>query len=356
MRILFIGAATSNHTLRWVNALSERGHEVVLLTRKDQKANSQFSKKVQIKYLKYGGGLGYYLNINSAKKVFKEFKPDVINAHYLTGYGTTCRLAKLHPIVLSAWGSDVFFFPKKNAFNKNLFKKNVFYADRIASTSKIMADEIKKVLPDYKKDITVTPFGVDIKKFKPVKKEPRKEIVIGIVKYFHPIYNIDLLIRSFALLCKDYNNLRLDIYGDGPLKDSLVSLSNELGVGNKVRFLGIIPNDEVPQAINEMDIFVNCSKNESFGVAVLEGMACEKPVVVTDTPGYKEIVTNEYDGIILENREPETMAKALKRLIDDPELREKMGKNGRKTVVEKYDWDANVSIMERLYESIAVKR
>ncbi len=354
MKVLFIGAATSNHTLRWVNALANNGHEVLLLTRGDQRANNQFSDKIKIVHLKHGGGLGYYLNVRQTRKIFKEFKPDIVNAHYLTGYGTMARLARLHPLVLSAWGSDVFSFPNSGFLNKRLLAKNVFYADAIASTSHAMADELKRVLPKYKKEITVTPFGIDVNKFKPIEVERNKnEIVIGLVKYLHPIYNIDLLINAFALLKKNYPNVLLHIYGDGPLRPEFDALCASLGITESVKFFGTIPNDQVPMAINGMDIFVNCSRQESFGVAVLEAMACEKPVVVTDTPGYKEIVTNEVDGIMLADREPETMAKALERLVNDASLRNEMGKKGRAKVLEKYSWSDNVSIMEELYKKTA---
>lgn len=352
MKILFIGAANSNHTLRWVNALSNRGHEVLLLTRIDQKANDQFSKKVKIVYLKFKGGLGYYLNVPSVKKMFKEFSPDIVNVHYLTGYGTTARLARLKPLVLSAWGSDVFTFPHKSRFNKWLLKKNVFYADAVASTSIIMAKELKKVLPLYQKEIIVTPFGIDINKFVPA-KHTHNNIVIGIVKYLEPIYNIDLLINAFAILHKKHSNTVLHIYGDGPLESDLKSLCKTLGVENNVSFFGVIPNDTVPAAINNMDIFVNCSLQESFGVAVLEAMACEKPVVVTKTPGYCEIVDDGVDGIILKDREPQTMANAFEYLISNPRIMDSFGKKGREKVIKKYDWNKNVSTMEELYKKTA---
>ncbi|MCR4660466.1 MAG: glycosyltransferase family 4 protein [Clostridia bacterium] len=355
MKILFIGAGTSNHTLRWVNSLVERGHDVLLLTRKDQPINNQYSNKVKVVLLHHCGGLGYYFNVRQVRKIFKQFKPDIVNAHYLTGYGTTARLAKLKPLVLSAWGSDVFDFPNKSRINKWLLKKNVFYADAIASTSFTMANELKKLFPNYKKSITVTPFGIDIEKFTPYPKIDNNSIIIGIVKYLKPIYNIDLLIDAFTIIHKKFNNTKLEIYGDGPLKNELIEQCKRNGILDCVNFHGLIPNDSVPKVINCMDIFVNCSLQESFGVAVLEAMACEKPVVVTTTPGYCEIVEDGIDGIILKDRNPQTMATAFEKLIVNPDLRLEYGKNGRKKVCEKYVWNDNVLTMIDLYKRISKK-
>ena len=98
-----------------------------------------------------------------------------------------------------------------------------------------------------------------------------------------------------------------------------------------------------------MDIFVNCSITESFGVALLEAMACEVPVVATDAEGYKEVVNHGVTGIILKDREPKTMAYEIIKLLKDSKTAKEYGINGRRRVVAMYNWEKDVSIMEKLY-------
>ncbi len=352
MKIMFIGAATSNHTMRWVNALSEKGHKVLLISRGDQvDVKNHISTKVKIVYLKHGGKLGYYLNIGQLRKIYKHFSPDVVNAHYASGYGLLARLARVKPLVISCWGSDVYDFPYKSKFNYRTLIKNFNYADAIASTSIAMAKQVNNLLSSDR-TVTVTPFGVDINKFVPLKENNMQVPTVGIVKYMEPIYDIPLLLKGFAIA---YDKLKvkpqLYIYGGGTLLDEMKELTKSLGIENAVQFFGTIPNYEVPKAIQSMDVFINCSKQESFGVALVEAMACGVPVIATDTEGFKEVVVDKETGIIMQDRDPNTMAEAIETLLTNEELRNRYGSAGRERVVEYYDWDKNVDTMIELYHS-----
>lgn len=355
MKIILIGAATSNHTKRWVNALSKRGHEVLLVCRPDQTdIMKEVSPAVKIEYLPFGGKtFSYYLNAPRLKKIIKNFKPDIVNAHYASGYGTLARMAGAKNLVISTWGSDVYSYPYKNKICMHIIRKNFKYASAIAATSHAMAEQTKRLQGEKAKDVTVTPFGVDIDLFQISEKKENKQPIIGIVKYLEPIYDIPLLIKAFAIVAKESEvKPLLHIYGDGKLRGELEQLTRDLGVEQYVTFFGTIPNKEVPQALQNFDIFVNCSLRESFGVAIVEAMACKLPIVATDTEGFREVVVDGETGYVLKDREPETMAAAFRTLLDNPELRREMGENGRKRVLEEYDWERNVDVMEKLFESV----
>ena len=359
MKILLIGALNSNHTKRWANAMATRGHDVMVAHRPDQKDDmGDLHPNVKTAALKYGGkSYSYYLNIHSLRKICKDFKPDVVNAHYASGYGLLARLAKMHPLVISMWGSDIFDYPYHNKFNHNVICKNLNYCDAIASTSFAMAEEARKVLGQPNKEITVTPFGVDINRFTPPENHVNNNRpIIGIVKYLEPIYDIPLLIKAFAIVCEK-REVRplLHIYGGGKLLDELKELANSLGIGKDVVFFGTIHNAQIAKALQSFDIFVNCSVKESFGVAIVEAMSCGLPVVATDTAGYKEVVDDGVTGYILKDRKPETMAEKILELLGDSNLRASMGRAGRERVLELYDWEKNITIMETLYKKVSEK-
>jgi glycosyltransferase involved in cell wall biosynthesis len=205
------------------------------------------------------------------------------------------------------------------------------------------------------KDVTVTPFGVDVNQFK--KDENRKyneRPVIGIIKYLKPIYNIPLLIKAFAIV-KEKATIKplLHIYGSGPLKDELVSLTRELGIYDDVIFFETIPNIEVPKALNTMDIFVNSSNVESFGVNIVEAMACGLPVVATPCPGPKEVIDNGVTGVVLKDWDYEELAEELIKLVESKTLREQYGKAGREKVLREYDWSKNVETLIKVYNQVA---
>lgn len=355
MRIMLFGAFTSTHSAKWANSFAARGHEVMLVSYPvELKPNVKYVPEVKLHALKYAGRLGYYLNVPEVKRLIREFKPDVINVHYASGFGTLTRLAKAKPLVISVYGSDVYEYPFLNKFNLYNIQKNLNYADAICSTSYAMADQTRLVLNNPEKKITVTPFGVNINTCAPLVRNMENERpVIGIIKYLEPIYDLPLLIKSFALLYREsIIKPVLKIYGNGHLKDELVALTRELDIEDSVIFMGVIPNIEVPKALSGMDIFVNCSKKESFGVNMVEAMACEVPVVATDTAGSREVIENNVTGIILPDRKPETMVSVFKELLADKEKRVAMGKAGRERVLRLYDWEKNVIIMESLYKSL----
>ena len=369
MKILFLSAANSIHTVKWINALASRGHEVYLVYNKGHEPKmDQINKNIHQHQLKYKGGVGYYLNAKELRKLKKEISPDIINVHYASGYGTLARKSKLCPILLSVWGSDVYDFPNKSFVNKSILKKNVLHAKKIASTSNCMANELRDVLKMPKLQIGITPFGVDLEKFKGCTEEKEKKnhkILIGTIKTLKPLYGIAELIKAVKILSENLvkdgyeeicKQLQVEIYGDGPQKEELEKLIQELSLENVIYLKGQIPNKDVPQVLSQFDVFCATSFKESFGVAVVEAMAMSLPVVVTDTDGFKEVVADGENGYIVPIGNEKAIALKLQELIIDRKKRESMGKAGRKRVEELYDWEKNVDTMEKLYEEVRVKK
>lgn len=361
MKIIFLGEAGSIHTIRWVNSLSEKGIEVILVSLKGNFDNvEKISKKVKVIYLPFGTKLGYYLNVFALKKIISKEKPDLINAHYASGYGTLGRFSGFNKKLLNVWGSDVYDFPNESKLKKRIIEKNLKNYTAIASTSYCMAEETKKYLENKSKEIFITPFGVDTEKFKNLNIEKKEnEITIGIVKTLTEKYGVEYLIKAIKELenildIENYKKIRLLIYGKGELKNKLEDLTKELQIEDKVIFKGYISNEDVPKALNEMDIFVVPSilDSESFGVAAVEAMACEIPVIASSVGGLKEVIVDKETGYLVPKKDHKEIAKYLKKLILDKNLRTSLGKNGRKRVLENYDWNSNVDYMIKIYREI----
>ena len=361
MKIIFLGGAGSIHTIRWVNSLSEKGLEVILVSLKGEvETIGKINDNVKVIYLPFGTKLGYYLNVFALKKIISKEKPDLINAHYASGYGTLGRLSGFNKKLLNVWGSDVYDFPNESKLKKRIIEKNLKNYTAIASTSYCMAEETKKYLENKSKEIFITPFGVDTEKFKNLNIEKREnEINIGIVKTLTEKYGIEYLIKAIKELenildIENYKKIRLLIYGKGELKNKLEDLTKELQIEDKVIFKGYISNEDVPKALNEMDIFVVPSilDSESFGVAAVEAMACEIPVIASSVGGLKEVIVDKETGYLVPKKDHKEIAKYLKKLILDKNLRTSLGKNGRKRVLENYDWNSNVDYMIKIYREI----
>jgi L-malate glycosyltransferase len=349
MKLLLLAPSRSIHTHKWAMYFQNKGWEVKVATFRDHYSEEN-AKEVDTVILpkKLPGKLSYFAAVPFIKDLLKSFQPDIFHAHFLSSYGLIGALVNFHPYYVSVWGTDIFEFPKKNLLNRKLIEFTLNKADRICSTSHVMGKEINKYT---NKDISITPFGVDLNNFKPLEKEDKSDIQIGIVKALSDKYGIGTLIKAFKMVHEEHPLTELVIVGGGPQLDDYKKLSHELNIAEKVKFIGRIPNTDVPKLINQMDIFTVPSRDqESFGVAAVEAMACGVPVVVTNVGGLPEVVMEGETGFIVPKEDPKRLAAAITRLIVDKKERLKMGHKGVEHVRKEYDWYENASRMEKLYQ------
>ncbi|MCD0186857.1 glycosyltransferase [Acinetobacter sp. PW68] len=362
LKIVILSGANSIHTIRWANGLQEAGLEVYLISQ--HPLMHKLNEGIQYYELPNRGVLGYFLIVAQVKKLLLAIKPDIVNAHYASGYGTTARLVNYHPYVLSVWGSDIYLFPKKSFIHHWLVNKNLLAADAIASTSHCMALETNKLVA-LKKPIFITPFGIDKDIFYKERNYSASgylsedKIVIGTVKSLKPVYGIDLLIKSFAIL---YNKLkashpqlaeilRLRIVGGGQELEVLQALAASLNIYNLVEFIGQVNHEQVPEELAKLDIYVALSRSESFGVAILEAGLNQCPVVVSNVSGLAEVVVHEDTGLIVESENINEASEALSKLVLNPELIQRLGANGQKYVLENYLWPVSIKKMVNAFNA-----
>jgi glycosyltransferase involved in cell wall biosynthesis len=367
MKIFILSDPKSIHTKRWISALAQQKINILLFGLNDADITFYATyKNVEVYAIDMISNLRkrhndgafekwkYLKLLNLLKRKIAEFKPDILHAHYASSYGLLGALSGFHPYIISVWGSDVYDFPQKNLLMRYLLKFSLNKADQILSTSNIMA---KETLKYTSKDIKITPFGVNTNLFRKVDTQQDSNLfLIGNVKTLSYKYGIDILIKAFALIKRNNpeRNIKLEIIGGGPDRDLLIKLSEDLGLKESVEFVGIVENSILPQYYNRFSVAVYLSilNSESFGVAAVEAMACECPVVVSDADGFTEVVRDGETGIIVPKKDVESTAKAIQEFIDNPDLRTIMGKKGRERVMELYDWENNVNKMLQIYTDI----
>ncbi|HEU4719050.1 MAG TPA: glycosyltransferase [Bacteroidia bacterium] len=364
-KILLLADADSAHTRRWALALAERGFGIGIFSlRKSVAGWAKGISNIRIYdehalsddtfHSNVWSKLAYFRMTPKVKNAIAGFKPDVVHAHYATSYGLLGRKSGFHPLVISAWGSDVMDFPSKGRLMKNMLRKNFAAADALLATSPTIVKYMNAITG---KKIIITPFGVDTSVFRPLEKERKREdgkIVIGLVKSLEPVYNVSVVIDTFGALLRNNpgRKIGLLIVGDGTQRKMLEEKVREMHIGEQVTFAGKVDHREVPLWHNRIDIFVNISAYESFGVSVLEAMACEVPVIVSDTGGLSDIVDEGVQGFRVPVNDIAATTLAMEKLVTDADLRMRMGKAGRLKVSEKYEWENNVGEMIDVYNSL----
>lgn len=359
MRIAIVSSGSSIHVKKIANALVERGHNITLYTLPNHvKLLNDFDKRISIVKLPVRGMIGYYLNVPFLRKELIKHKYDLVNSHYASGYGTLSRLTNIHPIALAVFGSDVYEYPYKSKLNMHRIIKNLNNADIITSTSNVMAEEVRKF---YREDkpIYVTPFGVNVDVFKPQKVEKDDVFEFGIVKKIEPKYGIDILIKAYKIFCQKYPSVksRLVIYGRGSAVEDYKKLSMDLHIEEKVEFKGFVANELVPYVLSHMNVgcYSSILDSESFGVAVVEAMACGVPVIATNVSGFSEVVKDGKTGMLVEKNNISALAEAMIRMYEmDEEGRTEMGNAGIQRVHELYKFSDNMDTYENALR-LAVK-
>ncbi|MBU3154815.1 glycosyltransferase [Clostridium estertheticum] len=353
VKICFLADAQSIHTRKWAQYFSGIYNEIHIISMR--KTDYVYESNVYVHVLRSisKNKLSYFLLIKDIKKLVKEINPDILHSHYATSYGLYGRMCNFHPFIISVWGSDIYEFPKGNIAKELLLKYILKGADKVCSTSYNMAEETRKY---YNEDIIITPFGVDIDKFKcytPILSS--NNITIGVIKGLEKIYGIEYLIEGFSKVIHEYKGskeLKLLIVGDGTQKIKLESLVNELGINSNVTFTGKIDNDKVPEYINMMDIVCLPSLSESFGVSAVEACACGRPILATNVGGLKEIIFDDYNGFIIKQKSSEDIKLKIIKIIRNEVQMMEFSKNARKLVLEKYSWINNAKIMDNLYKKL----
>ncbi|HMB54060.1 MAG TPA: glycosyltransferase [Thermoanaerobaculia bacterium] len=356
MRICLLANARSTHTRRWARAYAEHGHETHVLSIRDAEIPG-----VRVHPVGPGSpdargagrtALRYLALLVTARRRLRRLAPDVLHAHYSTTHGAVAAVAGFHPRVVSVWGADVIWdgggrMPRPLAWLNRLALAR---ADARTATSDFLATHLRRFAPAGC-PVAVIPFGVDPDRFHPAER-PREGggFRIGFVKTLARKYGPEVLLRAFAAVLRAVPDARLVMAGSGPLEAELRALVEELGLSGRVELPGFVAHDEVPRLMAGFDVFAHPSvyDSESFGVAVLEASACGVPVVATRVGGVPEVCVDGETGLLIEPNDPAELAAALVRLAEDGELRRRLGRQGRRFVLDRYVWSDNVETMLEL--------
>lgn len=300
-------------------------------------------------------------SVNFIRKTIADFDIIHIHEHRHSLAIVTHRYAEKNnvPYVLQSHGSVLPFFQKEKL--KEIFDK--FWGfDILHDASKVFAlTEVEK--EQYLKmgvsndRIEIVPLGINLKEYNNLPSKGKFKSKYGITDNdklilflgrIHEIKGLDLLISSFSEISNE--NVKLAIVGaDYGFKDELERLIDNYDLKDKVIFPGVLTGTDKIEALVDCDIFVMPSRYESFTTSGLEAMACSKPLVLTKNNHIHTWVKDNV-GLICEF-DKTNLAECIETLLNDDELCEKFGKNGRELIEKKYDWNKVSKQIETIYEN-----
>ena len=273
-------------------------------------------------------------------------------AHLHVHFGTAASsvgmiVARTFPITYSVTihGPDEFY-----EVSNSYLPEKIAAARFVCCIGSYTRSQVMKVSPSSQwKKIEVVPLGVDPVKFAPHRRPATVPFEILCTARLASTKGHHILVTAVKRLLEENRDVRLRFLGDGPERQSLEQRILEEGLTGHVILEGAVNQDRIPEFLKKTDVFALASFAEGVPVSLMEAMASEVPCVSTLITGIPELIRDRLDGLLVSPSDDEAMADALRRLMDEPELRRRLGKAGRLRVMDRYNLERNVGALAEVY-------
>jgi glycosyltransferase involved in cell wall biosynthesis len=379
---LILGGAQEN-TLITCKLLAERGHDVTLITGPalgpegelfEQTKNQKYNVIVVPKMIRAICPLYDTISYFQIKKHLQQLQPDIVHTHSAKA-GIVGRFAAYS--LKEKWGWDLpvvvhtihglAFHPYQNnllnkfyiAIEKSAAKRTDFFisvAD--AMTNQALSagigepDKFATAYSAIEEDDFLRPVsGEQKRQFRQRYGISENAVVLITIARLFMLKGHDYIIESAKTLSKQYKNAVWLFVGDGNLSEYYKKQVCRLGLADRIKFTGLLSPKEIPLAIASSDILVHCSLREGLARTLPQAMLCGRPAVSFDVDGAREVV-NENTGRLIEPKNVEQLTKACAELIENKNLREKLGAAGLESVKKKFAPQTMVDTIEAVYKKL----
>jgi len=385
---LILGGAQEN-TLITCKLLAQRGHQVTLITGPALgPEGALFSQTVNAGYdvivldamrraILPGKDILTYFQL---KDMLRKLKPDIIHTHsakagILGRWAGHALKGKIEPgtqkpyVVHTIHGLAFhpYLNPLLNQFYIAIERSAGRCTDAFLTVADAMTEKAKAAGIGLDKPWTTAYSAIEEEAYlnKPSQKEiqafrqkydiPQNAVVMVTVARLFELKGHEYIIESAKELAAKYDNCFWLFVGDGILTQPLKDQIDAAGLTDRFKFTGLLPPEQIPLAIHACDILVHCSLREGLARVLSQAMLCAKPVISFDIDGAKEVV-NEKTGFLLEPKDIQGLTNACAKLIENPTLRQTLGRAGLESVIQKFAPDTMVNTIEEVYQKLLKKQ
>ncbi|MDP3940670.1 MAG: glycosyltransferase, partial [bacterium] len=269
---------------------------------------------------------------------------ELVHAHWILPQGLIACFGKIilgTPYIITVHGSDIFGLRKFSVLKKLAINN----ANMVTVNSKATYAGVREL--SNRARVELVPMGIDTTLFHPKKLTPKKKKDLYVVAVGRLIVwkGYEFLIRAIPLMLAEKKNIKVLIVGNGPEKESLVSLAKKLGVLEHISFLGNVSQSKLSSIFADCDVFVApaitnslTGEREGQGLAVIEAMAQGLPVVVSKSGGIQYLVDDNVTGLLVQEKDYEAIAEKVLLVLNDEKLRSRLTSMAVRSVGEKYGW------------------
>jgi len=361
IRICYIADANSVHTQRWIAPLLDQGCEVHLLSfRPVRQARAgvtvvDLTRVFNVPKLRFAYW-GWWIH-----RYLKRVDPDILHAHQLTGAGWLGVLARRHPFIVSAWGSDLLVEPGRSRFRRFLLERVLRACDALTAPSRTMLDAAEALgVPAHK--LHLIPWGIETGVFRPEpadRAQTREQLglaatatLVLCTRALTPLYNQHVLLEAFASVSRQHPDAQLALLRynvDADYADALEKQATALGLAEKVRWLPAQPSLEaMARLYRAADLTVSIPVSEGYGFSVLEAMACGCPTLISDLPVFHPELAHGVHTIKVPVGDRQQTSAGLLQLLEDQPLRERLSREGL-AIARRHGVEDRLQRVTRLY-------
>ena len=299
--------------------------------------------------------------VTQLRDVLEEIRPDLIHAHstYVVFNRVLKRLKDSGvldniPTLVSIHGRPKpLILPNgEHTTDYDTFSRACPF-DHILAVSKNVAEELGKYLSKYNKEVqtSILYLGVNLSVFYPI-PNMTKDWDIAFMGRFEQMKAVDLFPPMLVGLKQHFPELKFLMTGEGSLRKDVLIEFEKRGVEGLVDYKSVVDTDMIPELINQSRVFIYPSREEPFGLSILEAMACGVPVVTTNVFGPSEILTQDFDGVMIPPDDVEALVQSITLLLEDEDLRASIGRNARKTMESRFDIRQHYQRLLELYKDM----
>ncbi len=297
--------------------------------------------------------------------LIRRIKPDIVHTHTAKAgaLGRMAAIVNRVPVKIHTFHGHIFhsYFGRiKTAIFIMIERFLSLFTSRIIAISHTQLDELMNgygVIP--KERGTVVPLGLDLEPYlrsgkvrdiRPEYSLHKDTLLVGIVGRLEKVKNHTLFLEAVKKVLKSSSGLKVKflVIGDGTLKKALESYAEQLGISGSVIFTGW--QSDLVTIYKNLDVVCLTSLNEGTPISLIEAMACSRPVLSTDVGGVRDVVEDNISGILSPNEDVESFSKALKGLLCDKAMRERLGNAAKNAVMTKFSKKRLIEDIEKLYE------
>lgn len=384
LTICAIGTGSSTHVATRLRWFADRGHRVFLLTispssdgisgvsELDLRRPYLTSDRSRIRRIytalpsPFRGSVYHTLAALTFLRAVRRYKPDVFHVHSAHHYyAQMASVLGCRPLAVTVMGSDVAPFEERDepaTPREWLTLRLLRQADYVTPPSEFLTGVLDR-LGGFDGTLERITWGVSLERFRrrdasafraALRLRPEVQVVLS-TKILQPFYRVHLVVEAMAIVRRSHPDTVLMVteYGADPAyREQIERRVVELGLGESVKFVGVVADEDMPSYYNLADVSVAIPPRDGMPLSLLESLACETPHILSRLPRYEEIVRHEESAYFVDP-DPESIAAGIVRLLEDDELRSKIAQRGRRIVEEQANIDDQAARVERRLRELA---